>query len=123
LVEAQVADVGGGGGDRERRAAVRAREVDRRLDQRAADAAAAMLRLNGHVLDFARIRGGGLDELQMSHDLVVRDRDEDLSRVEVRVQLLRGVLARLEQRSQVPARPCVTLDADPLGIGTGVRPL
>src|SRR5438876_1880017 len=42
LVEAQVVDVGGGGGDHEHRDVLRSHELDGRLDQGAADSAAAI---------------------------------------------------------------------------------
>ena len=82
LVEAQVADVGSSRRDRDGAAAACAGEVDCRLDQRVADATPAVSRLDGHVLDLARVVVG-VGQLQMSHDSAMCDCDQDLAGVDV----------------------------------------
>ena len=48
----------------------------------------------------------------MTDHVVARDRDEDLTVVEVRVELGRGVLGQLEQSAQLVARTLVGFDPE-----------
>src|SRR5439155_18765307 len=63
LVEAEVVDVGGGGGDCERRALPLLGALDSCSDERMADSAAAMCGIHSHVLDLDLSCLGGVDEL------------------------------------------------------------
>jgi hypothetical protein len=51
-----------------------------------------------HVLDLGRARQGRVGELELPHDLVALEADEDVAVVEVGVQLRGRVLGEREQR-------------------------
>jgi hypothetical protein len=111
LVEAQVARVGGRGGDDQGRAALVGGDGDRGLHERAADPTALMGLGDGHVLDLERGRRG-LRQLQMADDAAAVACDEDPPLVDVGVELRGRVLGQLEQRPQLVPRSGVELDVD-----------
>ena len=117
LVEAQVADVGRGGGDDEHRAALRPRELDGGGDQ--ARGRSPRPRCDGSTAMFLislRCASLRLDELQVPDDPSPDHGDEHLPRVEVGVELRGGILGHREQRPQLAARARVALDATAAGI-------
>ncbi len=84
---------------------------DGRVDQRAADPALLQRRQHRHVLDLELIGPARVGELEVTDDLVFLDRDEDAARVDVRIELLAGILRELEQRPQVSS--CAGMQLDP----------
>jgi hypothetical protein len=111
LVEAQIARVGGRRRHHEHGASLVRGEPNGSLEEPAADPAALVRRRHGHVLDLEP-RGRGLRELQVADDATAFARDEHAAVVDVGVQLPRGVLRQLEQRSDVLPRAVVALDLD-----------
>jgi hypothetical protein len=69
-------------------------------------------RIDRHVLDLGLPGLAGVGDLQMADDLVPVDRDEHAAVVDVRAELLLGVLGELEQPSELRPRAGVLGDAD-----------
>ena len=86
LVEAEVADVGGGGRHADGVDRLRSRQLDRRLDERSADAATLVGLEDGHVLDLDRPWHARVGELEVADDLVTIESDQDAAGVEIRVK-------------------------------------
>jgi len=70
---------------------------------------------DGDVLDLGFAGHGGRGQLQVPDELVALDGDQDAAGVEIGVELRRGVLGELEQRSQLRPGALVLLDADRCG--------
>jgi hypothetical protein len=73
-------------------------QLDGRRDECTPDAAATVGSEDRHVLDLGRARQGRFGELELPHDLVALEADEDVAVVEVGVQLRGRVLGEREQR-------------------------
>jgi len=66
---------------------------------------------HGHVLDLDLVGAGGRHGLQVAHDLLVEQRDQDPALVDVGVERGRRVLGQFEQRPQGAPVSVVRLDA------------
>lgn len=69
----------------------RARERDRGLYQRSADAAPLRRRLHRNVLELRLVLTAGRSGLDMRHDLIAVERDQDAAFVDVGVERARRV--------------------------------
>ncbi|KDA43029.1 hypothetical protein CEDDRAFT_02173 [Frankia sp. CeD] len=64
-----------------------------------------------HVLDLDRLWVSGGNELKMSHDSVVEERDQNVAEVEVGVELTGRVFGQLEQRAELASIALVLLNS------------
>jgi hypothetical protein len=115
LVEAEVADVRGGGRDQECRDGLGRDEVDGGLNKLAAYPLTLAGLAHRHVLDLRLPRVIGAGQLEVADDLGTRHGDQDAAGVDVGVELGGGILGQLEQRAQLVPGSAVGLDADVVG--------